>query len=120
VILPSRGRVGEIGGCPGIVNACGGAIYHRKRVVEIQRCRRLCALSRPAASSWLASIRAGYQLFHERGPDQALRDNERIVAKCIKEFLKHVGLFGIPRDPIHLCLQLLRRDRWLPRVLQRL
>jgi hypothetical protein len=52
----------------------------------------------------LASIRAGYQLFHERGPNQALRDNERIVAKCFKEFLEHVGLFGIPRDPIHLSL----------------
>jgi hypothetical protein len=74
-------------------------------------------LSRPAASSFLASIRAGYQLFHERGPNEALRDNERIVAKCVEKFLQHVRLLGVLCHAVHFSLQLLGSNGMLPVIL---
>ena len=60
------------------------------------------------------------KLFFLDRSGQTLRDHEWIVAQCGKDFAQHFRLLRVTRDALHLGLELVRSDRPLPVILQRL
>src|SRR6266403_713841 len=73
-----------------------------------------------AVKSRVVSVQLREQTFRQDRSGQALSDHEGIVAQHGEEFAQHSGLFGVTGHPLHLSLELVRCDRPLPVILQRL
>jgi hypothetical protein len=68
----------------------------------------------------VVSVQLGEQTFGQDRSGQTLSDHQWIVAQRGKHFAQHTGLFGVTGDSLHFGLQLVRSDRPLPVILQRL
>src|SRR6266480_6865509 len=80
----------------------------------------LGALLQLAVESRVVGVQLREQTFRQDRSGQTLSDHERIVAQRGEDFAQHSGLFGVTGHPLYLSLELVRCDRPLPVILQRL
>src|SRR5438876_8320693 len=73
-----------------------------------------------AVKSLVVSVQLRDYTFRQDRSGQTLSDHERIVAQRGEDFAQHSRLFGVTGHPLHLSLELVRCDRPLPVILQRL
>ena len=91
----ARGRVNGASGCPDIIGTSVRPIrYCGKPVVGSRGCHYLCP-------SYFGSVRryvrCRNEAFRQCRSGQTLGDHIRIVAQCCKQFMQHLGLFGVLR-----------------------
>ena len=70
--------------------------------------------------SLIVRVQLREQTLGQHRSGQTLGNHQGIVAQRGKDFAQHFGLLGVTGDPLHLRLELVRRDRPLPVILQRL
>src|SRR5438876_4948681 len=73
-----------------------------------------------AVKSLVVGVQLRDYTFRQDRSGQALSDHQGIVAQRGEDFAQHSGLFGVTGHPLHLSLELVRCDRPLPVILQRL
>ena len=73
-----------------------------------------------AMKSFIMRIQVGHQTLGQRGPGQALGNDERIVIERGEEFAQHFGLFGVTGHALHLGSQLFTGEWLSPVILERL
>src|SRR5438067_867057 len=73
-----------------------------------------------AVKSLIVSVQLREQTLGQDRSGQTLSDHEGIVAQRGEEFVQHPGLLGVTGNAPYLRLELVRSDRPLPVILQRL
>src|SRR5439155_7039189 len=73
-----------------------------------------------AVKSLVVGVQLRDYTFRQDRSGQTLSDHQGIVAQHCEDFAQHSGLFGVTGHPLHLSLELVRCDRPLPVILQRL